>query len=120
MEKENTEKLPSKLSKKHCAPCEEKTGLLPNTEVVHLAKEIDHWHIIEDKSIEKTFRFKDFAAALAFVNNVGAIAERENHHPDIHLTDWNKVRLSLSTHSIGGLSENDFILASKVDDLVRE
>ena len=107
------------LGKKHCKPCEDKTGLLSHEEATSFNKEVDHWHIIEDKRIEKTFRFKDFAAALAFVNAVGAIAEAEGHHPDIYLTEWNKVSLSLSTHSIQGLSENDFILAAKVDEITR-
>ena len=110
------------LEKKHCEPCEDKTGKLghlDHKETEKLAREIDRWHIIEDKKIEKMFKFADFADALAFVNKVGAIAETENHHPDIHITGWNKVTLSLSTHSIGGLSENDFILAAKVDGLTR-
>lgn len=66
--------------------------------------------------IEKDFAFKDFASALAFVDRVGAIAEEEDHHPDIEF-GWGKARIRLSTHSIGGLSENDFILAAKIDAL---
>ncbi|MEK7185448.1 MAG: 4a-hydroxytetrahydrobiopterin dehydratase [Patescibacteria group bacterium] len=111
--------MSDELKNKKCKPCEEKTGRLPHEEVEKLSEEIDRWHIIEDKSIEKTFKFADFATALAFVNKVGVIAEAENHHPDIHLTDWNKVMLSLSTQSIGGLSENDFILAAKIDEIGR-
>lgn len=110
------------LAKKRCVPCEDKTGesKLGHNAVAELSHELDRWNIIDDARIEKSLRFKDFAAALAFVNTVAAIAETENHHPDIHLTEWNKVTLSLSTHSIGGLSENDFILAAKIDEIVRD
>lgn len=65
--------------------------------------------------IGKQYTFKDFAAALAFVNEVGAAAEAADHHPDILLHGWNKVRITLSTHSAGGLTRNDFDLASKID-----
>ncbi len=81
------------------------------------AQEVDGW-ILKDgaKKIEKEIKFKNFAEALAFVNKVGAVAEEENHHPDIEL-GWGKVQITLMTHSIGGLSENDFILAAKIDAL---
>lgn len=105
------------LAEKKCKPCEDKTGRLDHGEVLELNNEIDHWHIFEDKKIEKSLQFVDFVSAMAFVNKVAIIAEQENHHPDIHITDWNKVKLSLSTHSLGGLSENDFILAAKIDEI---
>ncbi|HLP43750.1 MAG TPA: 4a-hydroxytetrahydrobiopterin dehydratase [Candidatus Nanoarchaeia archaeon] len=107
------------LSKKQCVPCHEKTGKLEQTEATHLLEELNKWKIIEDKHIEKTMVFKDFASALAFVNKVGEIAEKENHHPDITLFNWNRVKFILSTHSIQGLSENDFILAAKIDELAQ-
>jgi 4a-hydroxytetrahydrobiopterin dehydratase len=65
--------------------------------------------------ISRDFEFKDFAAALVFANDVGAIAESEGHHPDILIHGWNKVKVSLSTHAVGGLTENDFIVAAKID-----
>lgn len=80
-------------------------------------KEINQWQLIEDISIEKILLFKDFKEALKFVNKVGEIAEAQNHHPDILIFGWNKVKLSLTTHAIGGLSENDFILASQIDQI---
>lgn len=80
-------------------------------------KEINQWQLIEDISIEKILLFKDFKEALVFVNKVGEIAEAQNHHPDILIFGWNKVKLSLTTHAIGGLSENDFILASQIDQI---
>jgi 4a-hydroxytetrahydrobiopterin dehydratase len=70
---------------------------------------------VNEKQIERVFRFKNFEEALNFVNQVGNLAEKENHHPDIHLHGWNKVTIILSTHSIEGLSEKDFIMAGKID-----
>jgi 4a-hydroxytetrahydrobiopterin dehydratase len=107
------------LAKKKCVPCEDKTGQLAPAHAVELLEELNRWKMIEDKAIEKTLQFKDFASALAFINKVGDIAEKENHHPDISLFSWNKVKFTLSTHSIGGLSENDFILAAKIDELAQ-
>lgn len=107
------------LLKKKCKPCEEKTGALSHDESVNLKEKIDEWSLIEDTHIEKTLKFKDFKEALAFVNKIGVVAEDEGHHPDIKIHDWNKVTLTLSTHSIGGLSENDFILAAKIDEIDR-
>jgi len=74
------------------------------------------WNDKDGKVLEKEYKFKDFKEALAFVNKVGALAEEANHHPDILLYGWNKVKLSLSTHSAGGLTEKDFTLASKIDN----
>lgn len=75
------------------------------------------WNLVEDKYIEKTYKFKDFKDALDFVNKVGKLAEEEGHHPDIYLS-WGKVVLKLWTHKIKGLHENDFILAAKIDELI--
>jgi 4a-hydroxytetrahydrobiopterin dehydratase len=74
------------------------------------------WKIDGQGHLERTFRFPDFAGALAFANEVGAIAERENHHPDLHV-GWGRVRIEVFTHSIGGLSEKDFHLAAKIEAL---
>ena len=72
----------------------------------------------EDGAIVRDFKFDDFAGAIAFVNRVAAAAEDANHHPDILVHGWNNVRLTLSTHSAGGLTENDFAMAGRVDELV--
>ena len=72
------------------------------------------WEIIESKRLERTFQFNDFSEALAFTNHVGQLAEAQQHHPDIHLS-WGKVKIELWTHKIGGLHQNDFILASGID-----
>ena len=82
-----------------------------------LMKEIPGWSLSQDaKSISNTFKFKNFKEALAFANGVGGVAETEGHHPDL-LVGWGKVGVTLTTHTIGGLSENDFIIAAKIDEL---
>jgi 4a-hydroxytetrahydrobiopterin dehydratase len=72
------------------------------------------WKVVQEHQIEKDYAFKDFAQALAFTNKIGALAEKENHHPDIALS-WGKVHITLWTHSVGGLSEKDFAFAGKCD-----
>ena len=79
-----------------------------------LAADLSGWEIVSGRSLRKNFKFPNFAAALAEVNRIGAIAEAEGHHPDI-LLGWGKVQVEISTHAIAGLSENDFILAAKID-----
>lgn len=76
----------------------------------------NEWRVIENKKISCIFKFKTFKEAIVFVNKVAGLAESENHHPNIHIL-YNKVKIVLSTHSIGGLSENDFILAAKIEKL---
>jgi 4a-hydroxytetrahydrobiopterin dehydratase len=75
------------------------------------------WRLSEERAIEREWTFSDFAAAIAFVNRVAEVAEQANHHPDILLHGWNKVRLTLSTHSQGGLTDADFALAGEIDRL---
>lgn len=79
--------------------------------------QIPDWNVIDDKKLEREFKFKDFSEALEFVNKVGEIAELDDHHPDINLYNWNKVTITLWTHKIKGLFLNDFILAAKIDEL---
>lgn len=105
------------LSKGHCKPCEGGVAALKPAEYAQYLQAISGWNALEEKKIEKDFKFKNFKEALGFINKVGEIAESEGHHPDIYLHNWNKVRLTLSTHAIGGLSINDFILAAKIDAL---
>jgi 4a-hydroxytetrahydrobiopterin dehydratase len=108
--------LSSDLKHKKCVPCEGGVKpLTPDEYGSFLRSELSGWIDVEDKRIEKEYKFKNFKEALTFVNKVGSLAESEGHHPDINLHNWNKVKLTLSTHAIGGLSENDFILASKID-----
>jgi 4a-hydroxytetrahydrobiopterin dehydratase len=74
------------------------------------------WKIVDEHHLEKEFAFPDFAAALDFTNRIGAIAEEEGHHPDIYL-GWGKVRVTIWTHKIDGLTRSDFVLAAKIDRL---
>ena len=84
-------------------------------EAEEMALQVPGWELEENRLIRR-FRFKDFREAMVFVNRVADLAESEGHHPDIYIS-WNRVRLELTTHAIKGLSENDFIIASKVSDL---
>lgn len=106
------------LASKKCVPCEGGDPPLPRREVEKLLKEVHEWKLVDDGllKITRNFKFKDFATALAFVNKVGQVAEAEGHHPDINFT-WGKVDITLWTHAVGGLSENDFILAAKINKL---
>ena len=104
------------LTSKHCVPCEGGIPSLGPDEIAPLLAQLDGWNVVGGKRLAKTYRFPDFAQALAFVNRAGAVAEAEGHHPDLHLS-WGKVGVELITHAIGGLSENDFILAAKLDEV---
>jgi 4a-hydroxytetrahydrobiopterin dehydratase len=90
---------------------------LSDSEVNQRLQAVGEWRRSDGQSIERELKFGDFAAALAFVNRVAELAEQANHHPDILLHGWNKVRLTLSTHSQGGLTDADFQLASQIDGL---
>ena len=105
------------LDKKSCVPCQGGVPTLTATDIEQLSPNVPDWkvHEVEGvKRIERTFEFKDFVDAMAFVNRVAAIAEGEGHHPDLHI-HWNQVRIEVWTHKIRGLHENDFILAAKID-----
>lgn len=105
------------LTKQKCIPCEGGTQPLTAKEYLPYLEAIKGWRVKEGKRLEKQFVLADFKTALDFVNQVGYLAEQEGHHPDIYLHSYKKVTISLSTHAIGGLSVNDFILASKIDQL---
>lgn len=105
------------LTQKRCIPCEKGTMPLFRPEAEKLLKEVPLWIFAENgKQISRQWKFKNFKDALAFANKVGDVAESEGHHPDMQVA-WGKVRIDLTTHAIGGLSENDFILAAKIDTL---
>ena len=112
---EKRTKMQRELANKKCRPCEKGTSPLKAEALVNFQRQLgDGWKVVDEHHLEKEFRFKDFREALDFTNRIGAIAEQEGHHPDIFLS-WGKVKLELWTHSVGGLSENDFILAAKAD-----
>ena len=103
------------LVEQKCVPCEGKSATLPEAEIQKHLKELDGW-VRFGKSIGKQFTFRTFTMAMNFVNAVADIAEKEGHHPDMTIS-YNKVSIELVTHAIGGLSLNDFILASKIDTI---
>ncbi len=113
------------LLKKKCVPCEGGTKPMPKDQIDEYMVDVPGWTLDYDKNpgveqahsrarISKTFKFSDFIGAINFVERVADVAEMDNHHPDIHIY-YNKVTLDLYTHAIGGLSENDFILAAKIN-----
>jgi 4a-hydroxytetrahydrobiopterin dehydratase len=89
---------------------------LGGAEVEALASRLDGWRVVDEHHLEKEYEFTNFAGALAFVNRIGEVAEREGHHPDLSL-GWGYARVHIWTHAIDGLSESDFILAAKIDKL---
>jgi 4a-hydroxytetrahydrobiopterin dehydratase len=106
------------LTQKHCVPCEGGVPPFDPAQASEYLKHVPGWTLADDgKHITREFKFKDFKEAMAFVNRVAEVANGENHHPDIYIF-YNTVRLTNSTHAIGGLSENDFILAAKVNALL--
>ncbi len=106
------------LLHKKCVPCEGGVDPLKGKELQEYYRLLHKgWKIVDEHHLEKEYKFKDFKEALAFTNRVGEIAENEDHHPDISL-GWGKVKLTLWTHAIDGLSINDFILAAKSDQVL--
>ncbi len=109
----------SELARKHCIPCRGGVPPLKGEELRSLSLKLGGgWTVVDEHHLEKTFAFEDFRQALDYTNKVGEIAEREGHHPDVYL-GWGKVRLSIWTHKIDGLTESDFILAAKADEAYR-
>jgi 4a-hydroxytetrahydrobiopterin dehydratase len=107
----------SDLAKKKCIPCEGNVPPLSQGEAMEFLKQLDDWSLIDAAHLlAKSFRFKDFAHTMGFVNKVAAIAEEEGHHPDLTVS-YDNVTIELMTHAIGGLSENDFIVAAKIDEI---
>ena len=105
------------LSNKRCKPCEGGTPPLSQDEINKLLKQLDGW-IQHDRLICKTFEFKNYYQTIAFVNAVAWLSHREDHHPGLNV-GYNKCRVEYTTHALNGLSENDFICASKVDALFK-
>jgi 4a-hydroxytetrahydrobiopterin dehydratase len=107
------------LADKMCVPC--RGGVRPLkgdalTDVYHQLPQFANWAIVDEHHIARSFKFSDFKTALDFVNKVGELAEQQRHHPDIFLA-WGKVEVTIWTHKVDGLTESDFILAAKIDQL---
>ncbi len=106
------------LTQKHCIPCESGDPPVPDGREEELHKQIPNWLLLRDGThkLRRQFKFKDFKEAISFVNKIAEVAEKEGHHPDIYIF-YNKAQIDLFTHAVGGLSENDFIMAAKIDTL---
>ena len=106
------------LSAKKCVPCEGGVPKYSLAEAEAQLASLPGWRLTHDGvRIRRDWKFKNFRDAIKFLNNVGAIAEREQHHPDLHLEGYRNAWVEIYTHAIGGLSENDFILAAKIDQV---
>jgi 4a-hydroxytetrahydrobiopterin dehydratase len=108
----------SELASKTCIPCRGGVPALKGSELESLLRLLDEgWKVINEHHLEKNYAFPDFKEALAYTNRVGKLAEEQGHHPDIYLA-WGKVILTIWTHAIDGLTESDFILAAKADQVL--
>jgi 4a-hydroxytetrahydrobiopterin dehydratase len=103
------------LTQRYCMACEAGTPPMSLDQARSMLEQVPGWTLgEEEQKLSRRFKFKDFKEAMAFVNKVADLAESEGHHPDIYIS-WNRVRLDLTTHAIKGLSDNDFIVAAKVN-----
>src|SRR2546423_13676291 len=105
------------LAEKKCTPCDGGTPRLEGEGLEALAKQLKAgWKVVKQHHLEREFKFKDFREALDFTNRIGEVAEAQGHHPDIFL-GWGKVKVTICTHKIDGLTESDFVLAAKIEKL---
>jgi 4a-hydroxytetrahydrobiopterin dehydratase len=108
----------SQLAAKKCQPCEGGVDPVSPAEAQRQVEKLPGWRLADnDKSIHKEWVVKDFMTAIRFFSDIARLAEGDDHHPDLHLTGYRNVAVELSTHALGGLSENDFILAAKIDQI---
>ena len=106
------------LAQKQCVPCRGGVPPLKGAELDNLKRQVPGWDVVNEHHLKKIYPFPDFMKALGFVNQAGAIAEQQGHHPDLYLS-WGKVGVEIWTHKIDGLTESDFILAAKLDQIPR-
>src|SRR5262249_19972259 len=108
----------TELSEKHCKPCEGGVPALAPDQVRKMLGAVPGWQLAEDgQRLRREWRVKEFMARRGFFERLAKLAEEEGHHPDLHLTGYRNVAVELWTHAVGGLTENDFILAAKIDKL---
>jgi 4a-hydroxytetrahydrobiopterin dehydratase len=111
--------MPENLTEKKCVPCEGGVPSLTKLQAEKLLRYISGWDLNDStKQISRQIKAKNFIEAIKLINKIADIAESENHHPDLHLTGYKNLRIDLSTHAIKGLSENDFIVAAKINQLI--
>jgi 4a-hydroxytetrahydrobiopterin dehydratase len=106
----------SELASKQCVPCRGGVPPLQGSEINRLLEQLSGWEVVNEHHLKKDYRFANFREALTFVNQVGELAEEQGHHPDICF-GWGKVEITIWTHKIDGLTESDFILAAKIDEI---
>jgi len=108
----------SELATKECIPCKGGLPSLKGSDFKSLLEKLENgWQVVEEHHLEKEYKFENFRHALDFTNKVGELAENQGHHPDIYLS-WGKVKLTIWTHKVDGLTESDFILGAKADQLL--
>jgi 4a-hydroxytetrahydrobiopterin dehydratase len=111
---------PSELASRECVPCKGGVPPLRGAALLslhaRLGGDASGWRVVDEHHLEKDYRFRNFAEALAFVNRIGELAEHQNHHPDLFLA-WGRARITIWTHKIDGLTESDFVFAAKCDAL---
>ena len=109
----------NELAAKECVPCKGGVPPLEGKPLAELHQRLGaDWQVVRGHHLEKEFAFKNFREALAFTNQVGELAEAQNHHPDIYLA-WGKVKITIWTHEMDGLTESDFVMAAKIEALPR-
>ncbi len=107
------------LASRQCTPCKSGVPPLDANKIAPLLSQLeDDWEVVNQHHLARTYKFKNFAQALEFVNRIGQMAEEQGHHPDLHLA-WGKTRVEIWTHKINGLHEADFVFAAKCDTLYR-
>lgn len=106
----------SELASRQCVPCRGGVPPLTGDEIAKLSPQLQGWNVINEHHLSKSYKFSNFAEAQSFVNRVGELAEEQGHHPDICF-GWGRAEISIWTHKIDGLTESDFILAAKIDQL---
>lgn len=106
----------SELAAKNCVPCRGGVPPLKGAGLIALGAQVPSWTVADEHHLSRQYSFPDFRKALDFVNRVGEVAEQQGHHPDIMLA-WGRVEITLWTHKIDGLTESDFIMAAKIDQL---
>jgi len=108
----------TQLANHHCVPCEGGTKPLTKAEYEVYLPQVTKWQIVAEKSLQREVTLTNFKATITFITQVAEIAETEGHHPDLNLHDYKKVRITLTTHAINGLSINDFVMAIKIQELL--